>query len=322
MNENVIFVFPGLGAQCVGMGKDIFTDFAVARYTFQEISDAVGRDVAKICFNGTDADLRNTSNASLATLANSVSIANVVSAEIGQPLYNIAYAMAGHSMGEHSALHCAGAMDLGTAARALDVRGHAMEVAAPKNAGMVCIAGLPRAAVEESIALARPYGFASIANLNESNQFTISGENAALDIVLGEAASRGARIAKRMNMNIPAHSPLLKGAEDVIGKYFSDARLVAPRTKWFSDETGDLINNPVQIKDVLLRQVTNGVHWSDIMEKFPAHKISYAYELGPGRMLTGMIKRANIGCAATAVNNVAAVRNLLTQLDAIQGRGR
>ncbi len=322
MNENIIFVFPGLGAQHVGMGRDVFRDFAVARYAFEEVSDAVGRDVAQICFYGNDADMRDTSLASLVMLANSAAITNVVSKEFGRPVHKIAYATAGHSMGEHTALYAAGALDLATAAQSLDLRGWAMEKVTPDNCGMVCIVGLSRQILDGCIDVARAFGYLSIANMNEENQFTVSGENAALDTLIDIARAHGARMARRMNVRIPAHSALLRGAQDIMRGYTDRMPVCAPKIKCFSNETADLISNPNDIKSAIIQQISNGVRWSEIMAKFPVYKITRAYEIGPGRALTGMIKRANMGCASISVSDVDGIRKMLGQLDSLAGRGR
>ena len=133
MQEKIIFVFPGQGAQYVGMGADVFHEFASARYVFEQVSDIAKRDIAKLCFNGSQTELNQPENTSLATFAHSVAIANVIESEFGMPLYNIAYAMAGHSMGQYSALNCVGSMQMTDAVQMLAARAIYMQDVAKKS---------------------------------------------------------------------------------------------------------------------------------------------------------------------------------------------
>lgn len=321
MQEKIIFVFPGQGAQYVGMGADVWRDFAAARYVFQEVSDIAKRDMAQICFNGPQAELNTPENTSLATFVHSVAIARVVEAEFGMPLYKIAYAMSGHSMGQYSALHCVGSMMMQDAVNLLSARSSYMSTA-QGNGGMAVIVGLNKAQVEQCLVAASGLGYAQISNHNASDQFVISGHNKALDTVVQAAHNFGARIAKRLNVAVPAHCALMAGAEKMLRVRMENMQFEAPRTNWISNQTAGFMSNPMDISDALCNQMTNGVRWLEIMESFPKYNITRAYELGPGRTLTGLIKRARVGCRAQQTDTVPNVQIMLKEISEqmIQGR--
>lgn len=321
MQEKIIFVFPGQGAQYVGMGADVWRDFAAARYVFQEVSDIAKRDMTQICFNGPQAELNTPENTSLATFAHSVAIARVVESEFGMPLYKIAYAMSGHSMGQYSALHCVGSMTMQDAVNLLSARSSYMSTA-KGNGGMAVIVGLNKAQVEQCLVAAAGHGYAQISNHNASDQFVISGHNKALDTVVQTAHNFGARIAKRLNVAVPAHCALMAEAEKMLRVRMENMQFEAPRTNWISNQTAGFMSNPVDISDALCNQMTNGVRWLEIMESFPKYNITRAYELGPGRTLTGLIKRAHVGCRAQQTDTVPNVQIMLKEISEQMLRGR
>ncbi len=315
MKENVIFVFPGQGSQYVGMAQDMFKDFATMRYTFQQVSDLAHKDIAKICFHGTKEELNSPENTSLATLAHSVAAARVIQGEYGVPMHAIAYAMAGHSMGQYSALHCAGSLAMDDTVRLLSARSSYMDISGKNGGGMIGIVGLGENQIQEILMLAQEYGYAAISNHNAHDQFIISGENDALNVVLENARARGARIAKRLNIAIPAHCVLMRGAEELLRTKLQHININAPKTNWFSNHTANFMHNPTDVKNALANQMTHGVRWMEIMEKFPAYNITRAYELGPGHTLTRLINRAQVGCVALPTDNGRELRIVLKDLE-------
>jgi len=314
MQEKVIFVFPGQGAQYVGMGKDLFHEFAVARYTFQQVSDIAHRDIADICFNGPESELDKPENTSLGTFAHSVAIARIIEAEFGRPLYQVGYAMAGHSMGQYSALHCVGALSFTDAVRLLSARSSYMSMTDKSGGGMGCIVGLDRVAVENCLMAANGHGYAAISNHNARDQFIISGQNDALDVVLRAASDAGARLARRLNVSVPAHCELMRDAGRMLRAQLAVTPVDAPKTNWFSNQTAAFMSNPMDVRDALADQMTHGVRWLEIMEKFPTYLITQSYELGPGAVLSKLIRRADVGTRAASTDNVAGVRKMLDAL--------
>jgi len=316
MKENVVFVFPGQGAQYVGMCKDIFKEFAVARHTFECVSDLAHRDIGHMCFNGPVAELNKPANTSLATFVHSVSIANVLQSECGYPLYNMAIAMVGHSMGQYSALYCVGSMCLKDTVSVLAARSSYMSLASTGGAGMIAIVGLSQDMIEYFLHASQPYGYAEFANYNSRDQFVISGQDAALNVILRMATAAGARIARRLNVAVPAHCALMAQAGVMLSKKLDGINLDAPKTTWFSNQTAAPMKYPADIKNSLVQQMTNGVHWVQIMENLPKYKITRAYELGPGHVLTRLINRANVGIRAVHTDNLSGLRSVIAELNA------
>ena len=298
MNDNIIFVFPGQGVQNFGMGAEIWRDFAVARYAYQEVSTAFGQDVANISFGSRGGELNQPENAAVAIFANSIAVARVIEAEFNKPLYEIAYAITGHSMGQYTALCCAGSLDVMSAVQLLKKRSYYMYKKSPDNAGMMVVVGIDKDKLQNIIDTLSPIGFAQIANINADNQFVVSGYNNVLDELKKILVGQRVKLVRRMNVAYPAHCALMKDAEQEMRADIRDVKIQSPKTKWFSNHVADVVSDPEQIRDMLCSQLTHGVRWAEIVKKFPSHNIKYAYELGAGRTLMGLINRANVGCAA------------------------
>lgn len=321
MQEKIIFVFPGQGVQYVGMGADIWSSFSSARCVFEQVSDFAKRDMPRICFNGPQYDLNYPVNTSLATFAHSVAIARVIEDEFGLPLYKIGYAMSGHSMGQYSALCCVGSMGVQDAVDLLSARSSYMSLA-HGNGGMAVIVGLDKLRVQQCLRGASGQGYAQISNHNALDQFVISGHNNALDLVVDTAKKMGARIAKRLNVAVPAHCALMAGAEKMLRNRMENIQFEAPRTNWFSNQTAEFMSNPMDIRDALCNQMINGVRWLEIMESFPKYNITRAYELGPGRTLTSLINRANVGCRAQQTDRLVNLKKVLSEIENLMVNGR
>lgn len=173
MTEKIIFVFPGQGAQYVGMGRGMYRDYAVARYTLEQVGDIAHRDIRKISLDGPESELNTPENTSLATFAQSVATARVIEHEFGMPLHAIAYAMAGHSMGQYSALHCVGSLAIGDAVRMLAARSAYMGFTSVKDAGMAAIVGMDYDKLMYVMRTADAAGYAEISNHNAVDQFVV-----------------------------------------------------------------------------------------------------------------------------------------------------
>lgn len=317
MKDNVIFLFPGQGAQYSGMCRDIYREYAVVRHVFELISDYAHQNIQDMCFSCTNTDLMRPDRASLTTLAHSVSVIEIIKDYFKSDLNMIAGYAAGHSMGQYSALYAVESMSLPDTVRVLKERSaQAMNVGG-NNGGMICIVGLSKPLVDDLIDSVSGQGFAAVANYNLHNQFVISGENIALDALLERAKVAGAKIAKRLSVSIPAHCKLMKPLQSSMRKCLESVPIKTPKMTLFSNETGDVISNPQHIKDSLANQMCNGVNWVGIMDKFPSHNIVHAYELGPGKVLSGLVNRANVNCVAQYTNNLENVRAVCRQLECI-----
>lgn len=320
INEKIAFVFPGQGVQYVGMAQDLFKEYAVVRHTFEEVSDISHHDIAKVCFEGPKDALNKPEMTSLGTFAHSVSVARILEEHFTQPIYNIAYAITGHSMGQYSALHCAGSLSLENAIRLLSARSTYMSMTDKTGGGMACIVGLDKDAVEICLMAATGHGYAAISNHNCHDQFTISGQNEALDAVIRRAKEKNAKIAKRLNISIPAHCALMENAKVLLRHRLETIDVQPPKTNWFSNQTGNVMSNPLDVKEALADQMTHGVRWLEIMENLPKYNITSAYELGPGKTLTGLINRANIRVSAYNTDVLKNVQAMIANLEKAMSR--
>ena len=202
----------------------------------------------------------------------------------------------------------------------LSARASYMSMTNQEGGGMACIVGLSKEDVELSLLAASGLGYVDIVNYNSKDQFIISGQNKALDAVILRAVDKGAKIAKRLNVSVPAHCALMQNAEFLLRKRLETIQIEPPKTNWFSNQTANVMVKPSDVKDALADQMTHGVRWLEIMENFPAYNITRAYELGPGKALTGLINRANVGCFASATDNIKNVKDMLNELDKQKSR--
>ncbi|MDE6478272.1 MAG: ACP S-malonyltransferase [Alphaproteobacteria bacterium] len=314
MTEKIIFVFPGQGAQYVGMGRGMYRDYAVARYTLEQVGDIAHCNIRKISLDGPESELNTPENTSLATFAQSVATARVIEHEFGVPLHAIAYAMAGHSMGQYSALHCVGSLAINDAVRMLAARSAYMTLSNARDAGMAVIVGMDYDKVQYVMRTSGNFGYAEISNHNAVDQFVISGHRPVLQAIVDNAMKNGARMAKMLNVSVPAHCALMQPAADKMRVLVNQIHVDAPKTNWFSNQTGNVMSNPCDVKDALVDQMTHGVRWYDIMQKFPAYNITQAYELGPGTTLSRLIRRAGVGCKAWHTDGGTNLRDVLAAI--------
>ena len=313
---NSIFVFPGLGAQYAGMGKDIFNEFATARHAFQQVSDLSNKNIAEICFeNPGDVLSTNDVSMSLATFTHSLAIGRVIESETGELLRSQSYVMAGHSAGQTAAFYFSGTLALKDAVTFCNKSFRKDSL----KGGIACIMGLEKETLENIVAdLSAKHGYAAISNYNSSTQFTVSGKLTALNHIIDAAQKANASIAMLLKIPIPSHCALMKHAEDEIRSMLLKTDVHAPKTKLFSDYTGDLIEDPVKIKNIMALKMTHGVKWAPIMEKFPQHQITQSFEVGPGKTLSGLIRRARVGCAIQETNNLAGLRKVIDALQKLK----
>lgn len=314
MQDNIVFLFPGQGSQFIGMGAEIWRDFASARYAFEMVSDVLKTDIVKIMHHGSDCVLNAPENAAMAIFANSVAVASVIEDEIKRPLYDIAYAITGHSMGQYSALYCAGSLSMNDAVELLKKRSYYMYKKSPDDAGMIVVVGIDKDSLLELVNSVLPNGFAQISNINADNQFVVSGYNNSLDELTRKLRARGVKLVRRMNVAYPAHCALMKDAEAELRADIRDVKINKPKTKWFSNHVADVVDDPEKIRDMLCSQLTHGVRWAEIVKKFPEHNIKYAYELGAGRTLSGLVNRANVGCVARNTDKSADLKFVLDDI--------
>ena len=311
------FVFPGQGSQQVGMGRDLANAFAAARQVHEEVDEALGQPLSRLMFEGPEAELLLTENAQPAIMAASLAVVRVLQAEGGLALADHAAFVAGHSLGEYSALAAAGTLGLADAARLLKRRGQAMQAAVPLGEGaMAALIGLDleaatavaAAAAEDEDEICAP------ANDNAPGQVVISGSAAAVDRAIALAAEQGAKRAVRLSVSAPFHCALMAPAADVMAEALAGVTLLPPLVPLVANVTAQPVTEPDLIRRHLVEQVTAMVRWRESVQAMRAAGVSELVELGAGRVLTGLARRIDRSLAATAVNTPEDVATVLGSL--------
>jgi [acyl-carrier-protein] S-malonyltransferase len=295
----VAFVFPGQGSQAVGMGRGLAEAFTPARRVFEEVDAALGDRLSDIIWNGPLETLTLTENAQPALMAVSLAAMRVLETEAGVDLARDATFVAGHSLGEYSALAAAQALSIADAARLLRIRGRAMQKAVPVGQGaMAALIGLELGDVKVIATEAASAGICAAANDNGGGQVVLSGEKSAVERAVEIAKERGARRAMMLPVSAPFHCTLMQPAADAMAEALSKVSVVKPRVPLVANVLARSISEPADIVRSLVAQVTGTVRWRESV-LFMAHAgVTTFYEVGAGKVLSGLIKR--IAEAATA----------------------
>jgi [acyl-carrier-protein] S-malonyltransferase len=295
------FVFPGQGSQTVGMGKPLAEAFAPARQVFEEVDAALGEALSKTIWNGPADTLVLTENAQPALLAVSLAVMRVLEAEAGVDLARDAAFVAGHSLGEYSALAAAGALSIADAARLLRVRGRAMQKAVPVGAGaMAALVGVEFADVEKIAAQAA--GVCTAANDNGGGQVVLSGDKQAVERAVEIAKARGVKRAMMLPVSAPFHCSLMRPAADAMAEALAKVTVKSPRVPLIANVLARPISEPTEIVRCLIAQVTGTVRWRESVLYMAQHGVTTFYEIGAGRVLTGLIKRIAEAADASAIS--------------------
>ncbi len=302
----IAYIFPGQGAQAVGMGKDLADAYASAKAVFDEVDEALGEKLSGLIWNGPDDQLTLTANAQPALMAVSLAVARALETEFNVKIADAAY-VAGHSLGEYSALAAAGALSVTDAARLLRARGNAMQAAVPVGAGaMAALIGKVDLATAEAIAEeGAKTDTVVVANDNNVGNVVISGTGAGVDAAIAAAKEKGVR-AIPLSVSAPFHSPLMQPAADVMREALSSATINAPLVPVIANVTAAPTSDPDEIRKLLVEQVTGRVRWRESVEWLGGEgQIERFIETGAGKQLSGMIKRIVSGAQTTALNTPA-----------------
>jgi [acyl-carrier-protein] S-malonyltransferase len=298
------FIFPGQGSQAVGMGADLAEAFGAAREVFQEVDDALGEKLSKLMREGPIEALTLTENTQPALMAVSLAVARVLEKEFGISVTKASF-VAGHSLGEYSALCAAGALTLADTARLLRRRGQAMQRAVPVGEGAMAALIGPKSdvALAEAAAIAgAEVGVCTVANDNNAGNVVISGTAAAVARAIEKAKELGAR-AIPVNVSAPFHCPLMQPAADEMAEALAEVAIVSPRTFLVANVTARPTNDPEAIRRQLIEQVTGRVRWRESIEWLAgAGGVTRFAELGAGKVLTGMVKRIAPDAEGVALN--------------------
>ena len=309
------FTFPGQGSQAVGMGKALADAFPAARAVFDEVDSALSEKLTAIMWEGPAETLQLTENAQPALMAVSMAALRVLEIEAGFSVGRDAAFVAGHSLGEYSALAAAGSLTVADAARLLRTRGLAMQKAVPFGAGaMAALLGLDYEAAVAVAGEAAQGQVCQAANDNGGGQVVVSGDKAAVDRAVEISKAKGAKRAMLLPVSAPFHCKLMQPAADVMAKALSEVAIQKPASPLVSNVLASAITEPSEIRRRLVEQVTGTVRWRESVAYMASHGVTRFFEIGAGKVLSGLVKRIAEGAVGVSVggpNDIAAAKDAL-----------
>ena len=306
----IAFLFPGQGSQYPGMGRELAETFPAARRVFEEADRAAGFALSRLCFEGPAEDLQLTANTQPAILAVSIAAAEVLRERGLRADY-----MAGHSLGEYSALVVAGALRLGDAVRLVRKRGQYMQEAVPVGRGaMAALLGMEVAAVEAVCREAGQGEVVSPANLNSPGQVVIAGHAAAVARAVELAEARGARRAVLLNVSAPFHCALMQSAQERLAQDLEAAQIADPQIPLVNNVDAQVVRSALAVRDGLKRQVTSPVRWEESIRVLRTQAVELFVEVGPGKVLTGLLRQIDRQAGSLHVEDVASLNEVLARL--------
>ncbi len=312
---SLAFVFPGQGAQTIGMGRDLAEAYPSAKAVFDEVDDALGEKLSELIWDGDAETLTLTENAQPALMATSLAAVRALEAE-GVSVDRASF-VAGHSLGEYSALCAAGAIGLADTARLLRLRGRAMQSAVPVGEGaMAAVLGLDIAAVEALAADAAEGEVCEVANENDPAQTVVSGSKSAIDRVVSMARERGAKRALPLPVSAPFHCALMQPAAEAMASALADVSINAPSVPVVANVRAEAVTDPDLIRSLLVEQVAGRVRWSSSVEWMAGQGVNAFWELGAGKALSGMIRRIAKEAETRAVGTASDVAEAASALNA------
>ena len=310
------FVFPGQGSQAPGMGRELAEAFTAARLLFEEVDDALSTRLSRLMFDGPESELMLTENAQPALLAASLAVVRVLESEAGFDISRQAAYVAGHSLGEYSALAAARALPAAAAARLVRRRGQVMQQAVPVGEGaMAALLGIE---IEVARAVAEKAAgrdlVCAVANDNCPGQIVVSGHAVAVERAIAIAAEHGARRSIMLPVSAPFHSPLMSPAAEIMAEALAEAGLQAPVVPLVANVTAAATSDREEIQELLIEQVTRMVRWRESVLLFAENGVEEVVELGAGRVLAGLARRIDRTLSAVSVGAPAEVEDLMKRL--------
>lgn len=309
------FVFPGQGSQAVGMGKELADAFPAAREVFQEIDEALKQKLSALMFQGPEDELTLTENAQPALMAVSMAAMAVLKAEGGIELKKVADFVAGHSLGEYAALAAAGSISLADTARLLKTRGQAMQQAVPVGEGaMAALLGLDLEQAREVVDEAAGDDVLATANDNAPGQVVISGKREAVERAVDVAKEKGAKRAMLLQVSAPFHCPLMAPAADVMAEALAAVDIEAPLVPLIANVTAAPVEDPAEIRRLLVEQVTGMVRWRESCITMREKGVETLVEVGSGKVLSGLARRIDKELSASNIGVPADIEAFLSTL--------
>ena len=301
------FLFPGQGAQAVGMGYELYQESDEAKTIFDSIDTSLGRSLTKIMFEGPEDELRETINAQPAILAVSLACLHTMRSEMGDSFLSTPSMMAGHSLGEYSALAASGALSVTEASLLVQKRGELMQLACDQNPGtMAAILGMDQ---EEIFKIAKTSG-TYVSNINTQEQIVISGEKEKIQIAMDMASEKGAKRVIPLNVGGAFHSGLMEPARDGLAAAVESVKLVNSSIPIVANCTAKPVSESSDIKEELITQISGCVNWRQTIEFMIDEGVTDFYEIGPGRALSGMVKKINKEMNTYNISDLASIREL------------
>ncbi len=302
--DKMAFVFPGQGSQAVGMGKAIAEAFPSAREVFDEVDAALGQHLSTLMFEGPEAELTLTANAQPALMAVSLAVVAALKAEFGLDVARDAAFLAGHSLGEYSALAAAGAIPIGATAKLLRLRGEAMQKAVSVGAGaMAALIGVePERAAAIAAEANRPDSVCQVANDNGGGQVVLSGAKRAVDHAIEIAKASGVKRAIPLAVSAPFHCALMQPAADALAAALADVEIRAPMVPIVANVTAAPVTDPAELRRLLVEQVTAAVRWRESIAFMAGAGVSLFVECGAGKVLAGLVKRIAADASGLSIN--------------------
>ena len=311
------FIFPGQGSQKVGMGKDLYDNFPVAKEVFQEVDDALSINLSRIIFEGEEEELKLTVNTQPALMTVSFAIVRVIEEFIGKNISEVGKFTAGHSLGEYSALVSARSIKLTDAAKILRLRGEFMQNAVPLNVGaMAAVIGVDTNIVEEIRSkYVEKDEIIDIGNDNAPGQFVISGHNSIVDKVIANHKSLGIKRAIKLPVSAPFHCRLMEKARENMESYIQDLELLSPKLILVNNVGAAPLTETNKIKDSLVEQITNTVRWRESINNMCELGVDNFIEIGAGNVLSGLVKRINKTVNSSSIQNIENIENYINILE-------
>ena len=306
------FLFPGQGSQSIGMGREVYEAFRCAKDVFQEVDEALEQNLTKIIFEGPEADLVLTENAQPALMTVSMALIRVLEKEGGLNLSQTISYMAGHSLGQYSALCTAGSLSLSDSAQLLKIRGQAMQRAIPNGEGaMAALLGLTMDDIKKIVAQATQSQVCEIANDNSPGQVVVSGHREAIERAIEISKSYGAKRSILLNVSAPFHCSLMQPAQDQMEIAFQAIDVKNPSIPILDNVSTQVIRKGEDLKSLLIQQVTGQVRWRESIENLAELGVMTAIEVGAGKILTGLSKRIAPALEAFALNTPYDIESFL-----------